>query len=126
MRKINHVCYMEGGSIINGVNGYVIENPTILVSGSEDMIFGYGNTENVEKRLERYRGKVKNLTLIELSEYKITREMACYVIRRAVEYTGTGFIAALCRELAKNPDPVSWIKSEMERVSIDLSEKEWR
>ena len=38
---------------------------------------------------------LNNLMLIELSEYKITREMACYVIRRAAEFTATGFVRNL-------------------------------
>ncbi len=69
---------------------------------------------------------LNDLMLIELSEYKITREMACYVIRRAAEFTATGFVRNLACKLTDGSDPVVWLKSEMERIPIGLDEKEWR
>ena len=130
-----HICYMEGGSIINGVTGGIIERPAILVSKKEDTIHGWGNLDNVEARFKKYASAYKkagmqegleDLMLIELSEFKITREMACYVIRRAVEFIATGFIRNLCHELTAGSDPVAWLKSEMRRIPIDMDAKEWR
>ena len=58
-------------------------------------------------------------------EYQIEREMAGYVIRRATEFTASGFIRSLCQKLTDGSDVISWLKSEMERIPIDLSEQEW-
>lgn len=52
--------------------------------------------------------------------------MACYVIRRAAEFTATGFVRNLACKLTDGSDPVVWLKSEMERIPIGLDEKEWR
>lgn len=132
--KQQHVCYMEGGSIINAFSGGIIERPAILVSKDEDIIHGWGNFEDVKAKFEKYAcayskagmtDDLNNLILIELSEYKISREMACYVIRRAAEFTATDFVRNLAGRLADGSDLVAWLKSEMERIPIDLDEKEW-
>lgn len=133
--KREHVCYMDNGSIISTITNNIIERPAILVSKEADTLHGWGNFEHVQARFERYaaaysaagdRESLEDLMLIELSEFKIEREMACYVLLRAAEFTATGFIRNLCRELIHGSDPLSWLKSEMERISIDLTEKEWR
>lgn len=129
-----HTCYMEDGSIINGFTGGIIEEPALLVSKSEDILHAWGNKAVVEKKFEQrvlaytqldYKEELENLMLIELSNYKIDREMACYILRRATEFTATRFIEKLCREL-QSGDPVEWIRSEMNRISIDINEKEWK
>lgn len=130
---MNHTVYMEGGSIINATTGGIIERPSVLVSVNEDMIHGWGDYDNVyprfEKYVEAYRSigdeeAVKDLLFIELSEYKIPREAACYVIRRMSEHTATGFVKNFCEAL-KSPDPMGWLKGEMERIPLDINEKEW-
>lgn len=130
-----HVCYMEGGSIINAFTGGIIERPAILIGREDDIIHGWGDFENVEARFSKFAyaysqagmtEELNNLMLIELSEYKLTREMACYVIRRAAEFTATGFIRNLAWELMEGSDPVAWLRTEMERIPIGLEEKEWR
>lgn len=130
-----HTCYMDGGSIINGLTGNIIERPAILVSKSDDIIHGWGDMETVEPRFAKYAygysqagmtEELNDLMLIELSEYKIDREMACYVIRRATEFTATGFIRNLCQELTSGSDPIAWLKAEMERMPINLSETTWK
>lgn len=127
-----HPCYMEGGSIINTYSNCIIENPAILVSKSDDVLHGWGEMENVEARFKKLvlgysqagmTEEVNDLMFIELSQYKLSREMACYIMLRAVEFTATGFITNLCRELESGNDPVAWLKSEMERIPIDINEK---
>ena len=129
-----HTVYMEGGSIYNAFSGCIIERPTILVSKEADTIHGWGNYEDVNARFEKYaaayaqaglREELDDLMLIELSEYKVTREMACYVMRRMSEYTATGFVTKFCEALT-GPDPVGWLKAEMERLPIGIDEKEWK
>ena len=93
---MEHCCYTDGGSITNSYSGCVIEQPAILVSKEQDTLYGWGDLKNVEARFEKFstayasagmNEDLADLMLIELSEYKIDREMACYVIRRAVEFT---------------------------------------
>lgn len=129
-----HTCYMEGGSIINGYTGSIIEEPAILVSKEADVIHGWGETENVKARFAKYvlaytqaymNEERDDLMLIELSQYKLDREKACYIIRRATEFTHTGFIHNLCRVLIEGKDPVAWLEYEMKRIPIDLNEKVW-
>ncbi len=130
---MKHTVYMEGGSIINAFTGNIIERPAVLVS-KDDTIHGWGDFENVEAKFNKYAyaysqagmtDMLNDLMLIELSEYKITREMACYVIRRMSEFTATGFITNFCDALS-GPDPINWLKSEMQRLPIGLDEKEWK
>ncbi len=82
-----HTCYMENGSIINGYSGNIIENPAILVSRTDDILHGWGELENVKAKFNKFAAayaqaglteELNDLMLIELSEYHITREMACY------------------------------------------------
>lgn len=129
-----HTVYMEGGSIINAFSKSIIEHPTVLVSKNADIIHAWGNYDVVNARFQKYADAYANagiaeelddLMLIELSEYKVTREMACYVIRRMSEHTATGFIKKFCEAL-ESSDPVGWLKTEMERLPLGLSEKEWK
>lgn len=131
---MNHTVYVQNGSIYNLYTGCIIERPAIVVSKEADTIHGYGNFEDVNAKFIRlangyakagFQDDVDDLMLIELSEYHIDRELAGYVIRRATEFTATGFISSLCQKLTDGSDVISWLKSEMERIPIDLSESEW-
>ena len=130
-----HVCYMDCGSIINSATGGIIEQPAILVSKADDIVYGWGNMDKVEAKFEKYtmtrlqagyKEEMEDLMLIEFSEYKITREMACYVLRRAIEFTATGFITNLCHEITEGSDPIAWLRAEMERIPINVNQKEWK
>lgn len=131
---MNHVCYMENGSIINAFTGSIVESPAILVSKNEDTLHAWGNKDAVSAKFTRFATAYQNagflddlndLMFIQLSNFKITREMACYIIRRAAEFTATGFIRNLCGEL-EHGDPEAFLRHEMERIPIDLNEKEWK
>ena len=59
-------------------------------------MYGWGDLKNVEARFEKFstayasagmNEDLADLMLIELSEYKIDREMACYVIQGVEEST---------------------------------------
>lgn len=128
-----HTCYMGGGSIINAITGSIIERPAVLVSKEADTIHGWGDLENVKTRFDKFcRGysmagmteELNDLMLIELSEYKISREKACYVLRRMTEFTATGFIREFCKRLM-DKNLAAWLDSEMARIPIDTNKKEW-
>ncbi len=124
---MKHVVYMENGNIFNSFTGNVIRRPAILVSREADVIHGWGDAEDVEAKFKRFAygysqakmaEELNDLMFIELSEFSITSEMACYVICRAVEYTASSFIPKLCSKITDGSDFVSWLKSEMERVPV--------
>lgn len=132
--KNPHCCYMEGGSIINSHSGSIIENPALLADIELGCLYGWGEMDSVMAKFKKFTDAyrktgdadiTKSLAVIELSQYKISREEACYVLRRAVEYTATGFIEELYKQVTEGPDALAWLKSEMERVPISLEEKEW-
>lgn len=126
-----HTVYMEGGSIINAFTGCAIERPTVLVSKNGDIIHAWGNFESVDAKFRKYVAaysqtglakELDGLMLVELSEFGITSEMACYVIRRMSEYTATDFAARFC-EAVLGPDPIGWLKEEKKKFPIDLTER---
>lgn len=129
---MKHTCYMECGSIINSATGSIIERPAILIDKSDSCLHGWGNIENVQAKFNKFVDKcsqagntemANDMVLIELSEYKIDREMACYILRRVTEYAATSFTKDFYKELTKGKNPVIWLKSEMERLPIDLNEQ---
>lgn len=135
MMAHHHTVYMEGGSIINAFTGNIIERPAVLVSKDSDVVHGWGDMEQVNARFQKYAAayaqagcteELNDLLLIELNELGISREMACYVIRRMSEHTATGFVTRFCEAVLTNPDPVGWLKSEMERLPLGLNEKNWK
>lgn len=130
---MDHPCYMENGSIVNSYSGCIIEDPAILVSKNADTLHGWGNEGSVNAKFMKlasayqaagFLDDLLDLKFIQLNKFRISREMACYVIRRAVEYTVTGFITKFCEEI-EHGDPEAFLKKEMERIPIDLNEKEW-
>lgn len=114
------------------MDGRIIERPAILVSKTQDMMFGYGDFDALDRKLATtaaaYRTagfpeEADDLLLIELDSYRMSREQACYIIRRAMEFTASGFILALCREISGG-SPVEWLQSEMARIPLDLEERQ--
>lgn len=129
---MEHTCYMEGGSIIAA--GRIVEEPAVFVSRMDDTIFAWGNLDIVLLKFRTaaaayanagMQDMVEGLMCIELSKYKMSREDACYVIRRMTEFTATGFIKEFCEKL-ESGDIVAWLEAEKKRIPIDINEKEWR
>lgn len=100
--------------------GRIVETPSVLVDPGMDMILTWGEPECVQREFDRIDsaapGLAKNLKIIELS--KLTKPQACYVIRRMMEFTASGFVTGLCRKLSE-PDALSWLEAEMSRVPIE-------
>lgn len=129
----NHICYMLGDEIVNGITGAYVKRPAVLVSKSGDIIHAWGEFEDVEARFNKFAygyseanltDELNDLLLVELSVDKgVTKELACYVMRRAAEYTASGFVKAFCREIVGG-NPAGWLKAEMEKFPLDLDEKE--
>ena len=137
--------YMYSGSIYCDATGGIIERPAILINPREDMLIAYGDEEHVSARFDKYRAAspelASEMVLIGLSNgldgvdgQSLTRKEQCYVMRRAIDYTLSGFITKLYEHLVdelddSRPDHLppkygqnvkEWIASEMVRLPIDL------
>lgn len=111
--------YLYSGSLYSPT-GRIVETPSVLVDPGMDMILTWGEPEYVQREFDRIDSAApnlaKNLEIIELSG--LTKPQACYVIRRMMEFTASGFVTELCRKLSE-PDALSWLKAEMSRVPIE-------
>lgn len=136
MRKYRHNVYMSCGSIYD-MNDRIIERPALLIDKSDGCIHGYGDAENLTAKFMNMatayndagmKDMADDLLLMDFSGawYKgMSNEEVCYILRRAVEHTATSFQPALV-EHCTQPDFQEWLRAEMERVPIDLGEKEFR
>lgn len=131
MTANRHCVYLYCGSIYD-MNGRIIEHPALLIDKSDGCVHGYGDAGNLSAKLvkmaDAWRGAgmqemADDLMLMDFSDawYKgMTNDEICYVIRRAVEFTATPFQKALCLH-AMSPDFLTWLRSEMQRMPLDLS-----
>ena len=134
-RRYPHNVYMYCGSIYD-MDGCIIEDPALLIDRSTGCVHGYGRAESVAAKFEAmssayrkngFEEEADGLLMLDFSGayYRgVTREEVCYVLRRAVEYTATSFQEGLCAHAMKD-DFRDWLRSEMQRVPIDLEEKEF-
>ena len=104
-----------------------IEEPAILIDpDGPGTLLSWGEKNHVQARFvalapvyKTIKGDETGLRLIELGS--LSREEQCYVIRRCVEYTASGFHAAICKAL-ESGDAREWLHAEMERVPIKVTE----
>ena len=134
-RKYRHNVYMFCGSIYD-LNDNIIENPALLLDKSDGCIHGFGEAKNLNAKFinmaEAYniagmKDMADDLLLMDFSGawYKgLCNKEVCYILRRAVEYTASSFQPALVEHCMK-PDFQEWLRTEMQRVPIDLEEKEY-
>ena len=118
MEKLNHVTLWHG-SIYNAA-GEIIDKPAVLIDAESDCFHGWGENADVAKKLDNIAKQSHGLlkpTMIDLSG--LTKEMACYIILRMINYTASGFIKNFAKQ-AENPDAIQWLKNEMERVPIEI------
>lgn len=62
----------------------------------------------------------KCILLVEFGDTQLTVEDRCYLLRRCVEHTASGFQLELCQRLITNHDIIEYLRSEMQRVPINL------
>ena len=129
-----HPIYLYKGSIYD-MNGSIIKHPALLFDKKDDCLQGFGEAENLIPKLHRmadafhrlgFPDMAASLMLIDFSNAsfrRLTNEEICYILRRAIEFTATGFLTELAKHTI-NPDFKTWVQSEMKRIPIDLSEQE--
>lgn len=111
--------YFYNGSLYT-LTGRIIETPSVLVDAGMDMILTWGEPEDIRTEFNRITSAVpgfsERLEVIELSG--LDKKQACYVIRRMMEFTASGFVRALCAK-SRDPDVMAWLEAEMTRVPIE-------
>lgn len=118
---------VQYGSIYSQ-SGDIIENPALIINESTGTLLSWGEYNMVEAEFTAMTSSyiksgipTKNITLINLSESTLSPEEQCYIIRRCVEYTASGFQTRLCQTAKTGKDPKAWIADEMVRVPIDVT-----
>ena len=118
---MKHTVYMECGSIISGVSGCIIEEPAIMFDKETSTLYAWGNVDAVRKKYNRFlsAGMHDNMVMLELSNYRLTHEMQCFILRFASEHSGTSFLRDL---YAKRNDPkvLEWLTDKMKRMGVEL------
>ena len=123
--------YLDKGTLFFP-SGVGIQNPAILIS-RDDVFHKYGESKDVERdfqgRTEAYSrvglgDESDKLMFISFDTFLgIPIESVTYIIRRMMEYTATGFVSNFIKHIDE-PDFLTWLESEMERVPIDVTIKE--
>lgn len=121
----NKTVYIRDGSIYNAVTDTFINRPAIMFDPDNDMLLAYGEYDGVCRRFDKYIEAAPDMcteyVLFHLFESSLlTTEMQCYILKRAIEYTASGFIRNLNSHLGTG-DLSDWIASEMARVPLDLT-----
>lgn len=119
------VCYLDKFGTIISMHGKIIKSPTVLIDVEEDTLIKWGDYESVYPVFEKYASVMKGIStpaLIELSD--LLPQDQCYIIRRMVEYTVSGFVRNLGERVGANTkDILDWLHAEMQRNPINCNSK---
>lgn len=123
MSKNKHVCHVESGSIYNNIAEKFIDRPAILLDAETGTVLRWGEFAACSETFDTTHAAFKSngipcdLLMLDLSDSPLNADEVCYLIRRCVEYTASGFQSALC-EHVRLGDAEDWLRSEMRRVPI--------
>lgn len=127
MRERQSCARVECGSIY-AADGRIVERPALVVDEESDALLSWGEAAAVEAKYETLTRSLaaagldaSAVVMITMDDLALSREEQCYVVRRCVEYSASGFQSALCRELRSGRDPRPWLRAEMARVPIDVT-----
>lgn len=114
-------CYVNIGELRNGHTDEIIHNPAVLVDAESDIIYKYGEAQHIQSLCEKYNQAGFTVALFALDDLSVG--MQCYVIRRMLEYTASGFVQKFVA-MSSTPDALQWLQSEIERIPIDIYARE--
>ena len=127
MRTHESCAKVIDGSIYT-CNGNILEHPALAIDQETGTLISWGDLEMVERKYEKTLAAYATaglpagkLCIVAMDDAKFTREEQCYVIRRCVEYTASGFQTELCRQAASGTDPKAWLAAELARGPIDVT-----
>lgn len=120
---MNKTAYIFDSSVYLSASGAIVEDLALLIDAESDVLLSYGKPELVNARFNQIVTKPVfgsgTFCVVTFKADVFTPEQRCYVIRRAAEYSASGF----CKELAvraENGSLPGWLASEMVRVPIEL------
>lgn len=128
MRKPESCAKVQYGSIYS-INGCIIENPALLIDEASGVLLSWGEKNLVEAKYQALLAgynqigmDTTDIVFLAMNNFAFTREEQCYIIRRCVEYTASGFQTRVCQIAKSGQDPRAWLAEEMARVPIDVTQ----
>lgn len=109
--------------------GCVIENPALIIYTGigGGVLMSWGDRSVIEAKYKDMVAKyhalgctTDGLLLITLDNAKMSRVEQCYILRRCIDYTASGFHTKLCDMLNSDGDFLSWLRLEMQSVPINV------
>lgn len=118
---------IENGSILITSTGRMINHLAMLFDTDTGCIHAWGERDSVEHKYKRMISAMetagmntKCILFVEFGDMQLTVEERCYILKRCVEHTASGFQLELCQRLITNRDLIEYLRSEMQRVPINL------
>lgn len=118
---------IKNGSILITSTGRMINHLAMLFDTNTGCVHAWGERGSVEHKYKRMVSAMKAagmntkcILLVEFGDTQLTVEERCYLLKRCVDYTAYGFQLELCQRLMTNRDLIKWLRSEMQRVPINL------
>ena len=116
--------WVENGSVFCDATSSCIEHPALLLDYESDLLMKYGEAEYVQGFLSRVAAAnseyAASLSVLELNTLLFTPEECAYVIKRALEYSASGFVRTI-QERMLDGSLKSWISSAMMRVPLEIA-----
>jgi len=119
--------YVQYGELFNGYSNVPMKNPAVLIDREDDILLKVGEYDKLvglEAHFAmgaRIMGKDDSIMTISLAS--LSKEEACYVIRRMQEFTASGFVKKFGEKIF-DADVKEWLSSEMGRIPLATTNKE--
>ena len=102
----HNIVSIKNGDIMNNLHHTIIRKPAIILDTETGCLMGWGEADIVSAKFNKmasaYAGAsmpTDYLLYIELSEFHLTREEQCYILKRCIEFTATEFHKQIGREI---------------------------
>lgn len=128
------ICHLNQSNQIETSDGVCLNHPAVQIIAEDDVFVRFGEYETLNDRVNRecneafsQRDAILEMgipfimpvqTVISLENFESAT--ACYVIRRMVEYSASGFVSKFFQKI-QEPDVDAWLNAEMTRVPIDVT-----
>ena len=119
--------YVYYGELFNDYTGVPLKHPAVLVDRDNDILHKIGEYDHLLLEEARFAKGMKILgdgySTFLISLANLSKEEACYVIRRMQEYTASGFVRKFAEKVF-DADVKDWLMSEMERIPLAVTKEE--
>ena len=117
MQEEEYLPYIFNGKVY--FKGSEVEDVTVFIDG--DTLMKWGSCKDVYEYYKTYMavlGKQSDFLVVNLNSLGITSDDCCYIIRRLLEYTATGF-GNMIRSKVYNTDFSEWLNEE--KIAFPIS-----